>query len=95
MNKILYILCGLCVLHISNVFADDNQFLITCPKIMPCVASDGPKKNQNYANINQQAYECFQKHGETELAKKAIYEQTHCLTVYGATNATIDGQAVN
>ena len=95
MKKLLYVLCVIDLIYIGNTFANESRLVITCPKIMPCVAADGPKKNQNYANTNQQSYECFQKNGELELAKKAAYEQTHCLTVYGATNATINGQAVD
>lgn len=93
MKKLLFILGIFFVFKIYAV--SESELVITCPKILLCTPSDGPKKNQDYARVNQEAYECFQKHGELDLAKKAAYEQTHCLTVYGFTNATINGQSLD
>lgn len=79
----------------SHAFADDGDIVITCPAIKDCRPSDGPKQNMSFSQVNQEAYECFRTHGETELASQAVKAQTKCLTIYGSTTATINGKAVS
>lgn len=74
-----------------------DQYTITCPAIQSCKPSDGPKKNQVFAKLNQQAYDCFQSMGQTDLANQAFTAKTKCQAIYGATTATVgtDNQAIS
>lgn len=75
---------------LSIAHADDtDKIVITCPQVMACSPSDGPKKNKNYAKINQNAYECYTNAGETKLAQNAATAATKCMAIYGSTTATI------
>ena len=97
MNKyiILILYLGLFMRH---VFAEDkDKYIVTCPAIEECKPGDGPKKNQAYSKINQQAYDCFRTMGQTDLANQAFTTKTKCLAIYGSTTATIgaDNQAID
>ncbi len=96
MNNSVKLLIYLC-LCTCNVFAEQDHYEISCPAIKECKPNDGPKKNRNYAKINQEAYDCFRSTGQTDLANKAFTAKTKCQAIYGATTATIgpNDQAVS
>ena len=74
---------------IGFAVADDKEFVVTCPMIVMCKASDGAKQNKAFAKINQEAYDCYRYAGEAELAGSAATATTKCLAIYASTTATI------
>ena len=79
---------------VSAYATEDKEaaYVATCPAVAICKPSDGPKKNKAYAKINQSAYDCYRFIGETDLAQTAATAATKCMTIYGATTATVDNE---
>jgi len=75
-------------LVIGLAVAEDKEFVVTCPMIAICKASDGAKQNKAFVKINQEAYDCYRDVGETDLAESAAIATTKCLAIYGSTTAT-------
>lgn len=85
---VIFMSIGL-VLNASALQASAPNIINSCNDVLACGTGDNSKQLMSAYQNNQKAYECYNKSGDTEMAKIASFSMTRCLTMYGSINPTI------
>jgi hypothetical protein len=89
----LIILISVLLVNIADAAApkspNDSSY---CHGVIACGTGDSAKQTAAASIYNQEAYECYYKTGDLEMAKIASNATTRCQTMYGSLNPTIRKQ---